>query len=167
MAEGRARPGRKSPRSPKASIKRKVTSAGGVVFRGCRRPRVLLIMPAKGRRRRWSLPKGRVEPGERNWQTARREVREETGAIVKVLDPIEWVRYYFVAHDEEGVEVNKRVHYFLMRYEGGELRPQLEEVRRVRWVPVEEAERLLAFENERRVFRAALERWRKRCRNTR
>jgi len=39
-------------------------------------------------------------------------------------------------------------------------------VRRVRWVPVEEAERLLAFENERRVFRAALARWRKRCKST-
>ncbi len=153
-------------RGPKATLKRKVTSAGGVVFRGCRRPRVLLIMPAKGKRRRWSLPKGRVEPGERYWQTARREVREETGVNVKVLDPIERVRYYFMAHDDEGVEVNKRVHYFLMRYEGGELRPQLEEVRRARWFPVDEVERLLAFENERRVFRAALARWRKRCKQT-
>jgi 8-oxo-dGTP diphosphatase len=165
MAEGRTprTSKRTAHRGPKATLKRKVTSAGGVVFRGCRKPRVLLIMPAKGKRRRWSLPKGRVEPGERYWQTARREVREETGVNVKVLDPIERVRYYFMAHDDEGVEVNKRVHYFLMRYEGGELRPQLEEVRQARWFPVEEVERLLAFENERRVFRAALERWRKRC----
>ena len=166
MAEGQTRSGGKATQTAKTSTKRKVTSAGGVVFRGCRRPRVLLIMPAKGKRRRWSLPKGRVEPGERYWQTARREVREETGVNVKVLDPLERVRYYFVAHDDENVEVNKRVHYFLMRYEGGELRPQPEEVRRVRWVPVEEAERMLAFENERRVFRAALERWRKRCKKS-
>ena len=120
-------------------------------------------MPAKGKSRRWSLPKGRVEPGERYRQTARREVTEETGVRVAVLDPLERVRYYFTDHEDEEVEINKRVHYFLMRYEGGELRPQLEEVRRVRWVPVEEAERLLVFENERRVFRAALRRWRRRC----
>ena len=53
------------------------TSCGGVViFRG---KILVLYKNYKSKYEGWVLPKGTVEPGEEHWQTALREVREETG----------------------------------------------------------------------------------------
>ena len=60
-----------------------VVCAGAVVKDGM--GRLLLVRrgrpPSKGA---WSLPGGRVEPGETHAEAARREVREETGLEVEV-----------------------------------------------------------------------------------
>ncbi len=143
-------------------MKRRVTSAGGVVLRGCRHPRVLLITLKGGRV--WALPKGQVEPGERYPDTARREVREETGARARVRAPLGSIRYHFtVREDGRHVRVTKTVHYFLMDYRGGRLRPQVEEVDGVAWVPVEDALSRLTYDNERVILKKGLSRWRKLC----
>ncbi len=144
------------------ALRRRVVSAGGVVLKGCRRPRVLLI--AGKYRRVWALPKGRVEPGERHKETAVREVKEETGIEAAVIRDLGSVRYYFTVHEEEGqVRISKTVHYYLMRYRGGEPRPQLEEVDDARWVDARRAVGMLTYENERKVLERALHHWRERC----
>ena len=56
------------------------TSCGGVViFRG---KILVLYKNYKSNYEGWVLPKGTVEPGEEHWQTALREVREETGVEI-------------------------------------------------------------------------------------
>lgn len=54
------------------------TTSGGIVFRRDKNQgiEILLIQDAK---KRWTLPKGHVEPGEHTGATAEREIREETG----------------------------------------------------------------------------------------
>ena len=60
----------------------KVISAGIIVFRWTERePLFLLLYRDKGV---WDFPRGRMETGERSWETAFREVEEETG--LKVAD---------------------------------------------------------------------------------
>lgn len=55
----------------------KVVSAGIIVFRWVEgEPKFLLLYRSQGT---WDFPRGRMEDGERSWQTAFREVREETG----------------------------------------------------------------------------------------
>lgn len=55
----------------------KVISAGIIIFRITKTgPRFLLLYRARGV---WDFPRGRMEGGERSWQTAFREVSEETG----------------------------------------------------------------------------------------
>ena len=57
-------------------------SCGAVIFRKDENWNVLLIRHAKGRH--ISFPKGHVEPGETESQTAEREILEETGLRVRV-----------------------------------------------------------------------------------
>jgi 8-oxo-dGTP pyrophosphatase MutT (NUDIX family) len=58
-------------------MQRKITRAGGVVFRlNGQAPRYLLV-EASGTRGRWVFPKGRVEDGESGAMAALREVGEE------------------------------------------------------------------------------------------
>lgn len=141
--------------------RRRVTSAGGVVLReraGGKGLEVLLIAIKDGRV--WSLPKGQVEPGERFFQTAIREVREETGIEAKVLAPLGSIRYHFTVKDD-GIQttVTKEVHHFLMGYVAGTPRPQKEEVDGVDWFLVPEALKRLSHQNERDAVIRALMHW--------
>lgn len=126
------------------------SSGGAVLSVRNGSPHVALI--ATRGRTRWGLPKGAVGEGETSEQAALREVREETGLdaeIVKLLDTIE---YYFRAGD---TLIRKRVDFYLMRYVGGELTPQLSEVDDVEWVELSEAISRASFESEKKLLESA------------
>lgn len=123
------------------------TSAGGIVVRSLDRDPELVI----GMRRRehgvtWTLPKGTPESGETIAETATREVREESGIEVRIVDRLPSIEYDFVQH---GARIHKTVHYFLMDPIGGDLSQHDREFADVRWVTFTEAQRLLSFETER------------------
>ena len=135
-------------------------SAGGVLVRRLRgRWMVAAIRPAGKPPGLWALPKGRIDEGERGEETALREVAEETGAHGRSLGTLGDVKYWF---NWQGERIFKVVSFFLIRYEGGRLGDVPEafrhEVAEVRWLPLEEAPRLLAYTGERDMARKALER---------
>ena len=105
----------------------------------------------------WALPKGGLGPGEDPAATALREVEEETGARGRLVRKVGDVRYVFTW---EGERVFKVVSFFLVRYTGGrldELAPEhRHEVAEARWLPLEEAPRLLAYKGEREIVEKAL-----------
>ncbi len=111
---------------------------------------------ATKRKSRWGLPKGTVDEGEQPEQTAVREVLEETGLRAEVLIPLRSIEYYFRAG--AGL-VHKNVDFFLMRYVGGQLRPQLSEVDDVQWFALEEAISRSSFQSERKVLEQARQIW--------
>jgi 8-oxo-dGTP pyrophosphatase MutT (NUDIX family) len=135
-------------------------SAGGVLVRRLRgRWMVAAIRPAGKAPGLWALPKGQIDEGERGEETALREVAEETGAHGRSLGKLGDVRYWF---NWRGERIFKVVSFFLVRYEGGRLGDLPEahrhEVAEVRWLPLEEAPRLLAYAGEKDMARRALER---------
>ena len=139
---------------------RREFSAGGVLVRRLNgRWMLAAIRPAGKKPGTWALPKGRIDEGERGEEAALREVAEETGANGRSLGKLGDVRYWF---NWEGERVFKVVSFFLVRYTGGRLGDvppeHRHEVAEVRWLPLDDAPRLLAYGGERDMARKALER---------
>ena len=134
---------------------RREFSAGGVVLRRFRgRPFVVAVRP---RPDVLALPKGHPDEGESMVEAATREVREETGLAAELIEKLGDVRYWYVA---EGKRVFKVVSFYLVRYRRGRLDdvpPAFRhEVAEARWLPLEDAPRLLAYKGEREMVEKAL-----------
>jgi 8-oxo-dGTP diphosphatase len=125
-----------------------VLAAGGVVVRDDGgQPRVAVIHRPKYRD--WSLPKGKLEPGEGFKQAALREVEEETGLRGRLGPELSSARYL----DRKGR--SKLVRYWLMEPLEGAFRSG-PEVDRLRWLPADEAIELLDYEHDRELVREAV-----------
>jgi 8-oxo-dGTP pyrophosphatase MutT (NUDIX family) len=144
---------------------RREFSAGGVLVRRLGgRWMVAAIRPEGKPPGLWALPKGRIDEGESGEATALREVAEETGAHGRSLGKLGDVKYVFTwpPKPAAGERVFKVVSFFLIRYTGGRLGDLPEEFRHevaeVKWLPLEDAPRLLAYGGEKDMARKALER---------
>ena len=135
----------------------RLVSAGGLVFRCCGGVLEMLVCArggGDGVPLSWRLPKGTPEPGESVAETARREVREETGVRVRILAHITSIRYAFLGH-QDGLRYDKTVHFYLMKPLGGSTAEHDAEFDIVEWRPYEQARRLLEYDNERGVVETA------------
>lgn len=134
----------------------KEISAGGVVYR--RGADGLEIQMIRDRYGKMTLAKGKLEPGETIEQTALREIREETGILGRLIEPLETIAYDYT-HAQLGL-VHKEVHYFLVESEEGEHQAQLEEIHSVEWLPPEQAwamQKNAGYNNNDSVLRRALQ----------
>jgi 8-oxo-(d)GTP phosphatase len=96
----------------------------------------------------WSLPKGKVDPGETAPVAAVREVLEETGqhcVLGRRLDTVS----YPIDSPSRGI---KKVHYWAARSTGGEFTPG-KEVDELVWLPVVDAMKKLDYAQDRKVLR--------------
>jgi 8-oxo-dGTP diphosphatase len=104
----------------------------------------------------WSLPKGKLEPGEEWLEAALREVKEEIGWRCEALLELPPVTY----RDRKGRR--KLVRYWLMRPLEGKFEPH-GEVDELRWLTRRESRSLLTYEHDRELvgvaFRRRLFRW--------
>jgi 8-oxo-dGTP pyrophosphatase MutT (NUDIX family) len=107
----------------------------------------------------WALPKGLIGRGEKPEEAALREVAEETGVEARPVEKLGDIRYVYTW---DGERVFKVVSFFLFRYRRGrlgELAPaQRREVAEAGWLPLEDAEKLLAYRGEREMAGKALAR---------
>jgi 8-oxo-dGTP pyrophosphatase MutT (NUDIX family) len=115
------------------------------------------ISPAGRPEGLWALPKGLIGPGESAEEAALREVKEETGLEASPVQKLGDVRYVYTW---AGERVFKIVSFFLFRYRSGRLGDiapeQRIEVDEARWLPLEEAPKLLAYKGEREMAATAL-----------
>jgi len=87
-------------------------------------------------------------------QTARREVREETGLEGKVQEKLGEIQYVFYSLEERS-KIQKTVHFFLIEYLQGSVENHDAEVEEARWFPIEKAKEQLVYENECEVLKKA------------
>jgi phosphohistidine phosphatase SixA/8-oxo-dGTP pyrophosphatase MutT (NUDIX family) len=120
-----------------------IRAAGGVVWRhGPAGIEIALVHRPKYDD--WSLPKGKLEPGESALRAAVREVGEELGSQVGVSRRLGRIRYRV----ETGPKV---VDFWLMRHTGGEFRGD-HEVDDARWLVPADARAALSYDVERDVL---------------
>jgi 8-oxo-dGTP pyrophosphatase MutT (NUDIX family) len=124
-----------------------VQAAGGVVSRRGPGGVLEVLLVHRPRYDDWTIPKGKLEPGETHEQAARREVLEETGVDCELGRELPSTSY----RDRKGR--SKTVRYWAMRPLGGEPVPS-REVDELRWATLDEAERLLTHDHDGGVLRA-------------
>ena len=124
-----------------------VKAAGGAVWREA--PSVAggveVLVVHRPRYGDWSLPKGKVDPGETELGAARREVHEETGFTCSVGPELVSVHYL----DRKGR--TKRVRYWSMQVSSGAFEPN-DEVNEARWLSFEAAAGLLSYPHDQVVL---------------
>ena len=122
---------------------RRVFSAGGVAFRQTTAGvQIALCCTHSGY---WVLPKGGIEPGESAEETAVREVMEETGLRTEVVAHLGDLRYRF---SSGGGRFSKRVDHFLLQVVGGALQHNPGEHVECRWLPLDQARRIMRYADE-------------------
>lgn len=129
-------------------------SCGAVVY--TRRNGQLLFLLIQSLKGIWGFPKGHMEAGETETQTALREVLEETGVQVRLMPEFREEDAYPLGRTGT-VERTKRVVYFLGSFGEQAHHRQETEVAQIRLVPPEHAMELLSFPSTRRIFAFALE----------
>jgi len=124
-----------------------VQAAGGIVRRlgADGNPEVAVIHRPKYDD--WTLPKGKLDPGEGFEQAAVREVEEETGLRVAIGREIGETTY------EDAHGRFKLVRYWLMTPVGGRFLPD-HEVDEIEWLPPHEALARLSYDRDREVLAA-------------
>jgi polyphosphate kinase len=130
-----------------ATAETTVMAAGGVVYRpGTDGEREVLVVH-RPRYDDWSLPKGKLEPGEAEADAAVREVLEETGFDCELGPEMGSIEYV----DDRGAY--KVVRYWAMMPTQGEFRAN-DEVDDARWLPLSEAAATLSYDRDRALVRS-------------
>ncbi|RJK97715.1 NUDIX hydrolase [Vallicoccus soli] len=121
-----------------------VLAAGAVCWRPGGPDGVEVAVVHRPRYDDWSLPKGKVDPGEHLVATALREVREETGLGVHLGRPLGATSYLALGRP-------KRVHYWAARVVDGAFEPN-DEVDGLEWRTVQDARDRVHRESDRAVL---------------
>lgn len=124
---------------------KKEKSCGCIVFN--EEQKVLLVKMNLGH---WSFPKGHIEDGETEYETALRETKEETNIDCEI---IEGFRYESSYSPHKGVF--KDVFFFTAMAKKGNLQRQLEEIAQTDFYEVDEAKKLLTYDTDKEILRQA------------
>lgn len=133
-------------------------SCGGVVYRKNKKGQIEILLLHRFKKKNWQydswhLPKGTKDKNEKNKQTVAREVLEETGYKVKVLEKIGRLKS---TYKKEGRLIYKTTHYFICK-PIKRIKLEVTEHDKVKWIPLKKAIQLLSqfpiFEKEEEVLK--------------
>ena len=135
--------------SPSEAGEGEERAAGFVLFRTIHQQRQYLLLRHRNGRH-WAFPKGRLEPGEDEFEAAVREIFEETS--IDQLHPIPGFRgtssYYF---QRNGQRTGKSVVYFLAETSQSDVSLSSEHID-FRWLRFEDAVGALTHDDSRRIL---------------
>ena len=109
--------------------------------------KVLMIKHPEGH---WGFPKGHVEIGETEKETAIREVKEETGLDIKIISDKRYTQSYIVKEN-----VHKDVVFFIAKLENNNEKRQVEEIEEILWIDINEVENILTYDSLKELWKEA------------
>ena len=121
-------------------------SCGAVIFEN---DKVLVIQQVKGH---WGFPKGHVEEGETEVETAIREIKEETNLDVEIDEKHRYIETYFPKEN-----VKKDVVFFIAKKIGGEIKVQEEEVVQTEWLSPKEAIERVTYDSSKKIMNKVIQ----------
>lgn len=115
-------------------------SCGGVVWRKNKNNKIEILLLHRliskhWRYESWHLPKGTMHQGENQKETAKREIREETGYEVRVGKKIGFLKS---AWDYKGITIFKTTYYFICR-PIKKVSSKVAEHDEIKWIEINEA----------------------------
>ncbi|QQG40756.1 MAG: NUDIX domain-containing protein [Candidatus Levyibacteriota bacterium] len=132
-------------------------SAGGIVYKKTGKGLEILVAQ-HSQHHGWVFPKGLIgdyKENETKKETAIREVKEETGVLGKILQPLTPITYWYVF---EGQKIKKTVYYFLMEYISGDIKDHDWEMENVEWLLIDKVEKRLTYPSDKQVWKEAKQR---------
>lgn len=133
----------------------KEKSAGAVIFRREEKTGkifyLLLHYHLKGHY--WDFPRGKIELGESEQQTALREIKEETGLEkIKMIESFREVTHWY--YRWKGQNIYKEAVYFLAEAFTDEVRISDEHLEFI-WLDFRDAMKKLTYDNTKQILKAA------------
>lgn len=119
-------------------------SCGAIIFN---EGKVLVVKQTSGF---YGFPKGHVEIGETEKETAIREIKEETGLDIKIISDKRYTQSYIVKEN-----VHKDVVFFLASIENNNEKRQVEEIEEILWIDINEVENILTYDSLKELWKEA------------
>ena len=123
-------------------------SCGAIVYTNAGGERLYLVEQMLGGH--WGVPKGHIEANENEKETAIREIKEEVGLDVVIDCGFRAVDTYSPAK-----EIIKDVVYFVAYSKSTDTIMQIEEVRDIKWVKLNDAIDLIKFPSLQEILKMA------------
>lgn len=117
-------------------------SCGAIIFND---GKVLVVKQTSGF---YGFPKGHVEIGETEKETAIREVKEETGLDIKIISDKRYTQSYIVKEN-----VHKDVVFFIAKLENNNEKRQVEEIEEILWININEVENILTYDSLKELWK--------------
>lgn len=127
-------------------------SCGAVVY--CQKDndtKYLLICEHSGF---WGFPKGHMEAGESEHETALREIKEETGLDITFVDGFQVKDEHSLAREGRPNTIKQTI-YFLAKYENQKIIPQESEISKISLMDFESAMAVLQFDSFKNILAQA------------
>ena len=119
-------------------------SCGAIIFN---EGKVLVVKQTSGF---YGFPKGHVEIGETEKETAIRETKEETGLDIKIISDKRYTQSYIVKEN-----VHKDVVFFIAKLENNNEKRQVEEIEEILWIDINEVENILTYDSSKELWKEA------------
>ena len=126
---------------------KKEKSCGCIIIKD---KKVLLVYEKN--RNFWGFPKGHMEDGETEIETALREVKEEVGLDVEIDKKRRYTLNYVI-----GNEIDKTTVLYIAKAKDGKIIMQESEIENIKWCSFEEALNMLTFDDWKEMFKKVID----------
>ncbi|MBR3161802.1 MAG: NUDIX domain-containing protein [Bacilli bacterium] len=128
---------------------KKEKSCGAIIYEFENEEIYILLL--KHNQGHWSFPKGHMEKNETEYETAVREVKEETNLEVEINE-----KYRYISSYNPEPNVSKEVIFFLGKAKTNDIKAQETEISDIKWYKYPEILSIITHEKDKKILKRAI-----------